>query len=94
LILGKGVTEVAASLSLPEAILIVQQDQTRRFEELRWQTQSRALAASAVWSKSAAQALGRFEESLRVDRQMKSKGKPANLKQLYQSAGLPVQTLK
>ncbi len=70
--------------------MLVRQDQERRLEDLRWHTQSRALAASAVWSKPAAQALGRFERSLTVDTSNKTESKPADLGRLYRSAGVPV----
>jgi hypothetical protein len=62
-------------------------------ESLRWHTQSRALAASAIWSKSAGQALGRFERVLRTDTASSSATKPADLHRLYGGAGVPVQPL-
>ncbi len=90
--LGKGVAEIAATLSLPEVLLLIRKDQERRMESLRWHTQSRTLAASAIWSKPAAQALGRFERSLRIDKST-TETKPANLHRLYGGAGVPVQPL-
>lgn len=87
----RGVAEVAATLSLPEVLLIIRRDQARRFEELRWSTQSRALAAASIWSKPAAHALGRFEHSLRVDKQAQEK--PTDLRRLYQNSGIPVQPI-
>lgn len=88
---GKGLAEVAATMSLPEVLLIIRRDQARRFEELRWSTQSRALAAASIWSKPAAHALGRFERSLRVDKTAQEK--PADLRRLYHASGIPVQPI-
>lgn len=65
-----------------------------RLEELHWHTQSRALAASSVWSKSAVQALSRFEQSLRVDTADEHEGKPVDYGRLYRTAGVPVQPLQ
>lgn len=92
-ILGRSVGEVASSLSLPEAFLILRRDQARRLEELRWNTQSRGLATSSVWSKPAAQALNRFEKSLRVDKRQERRGEPQDFGRLYQSVGVPVKPM-
>ncbi|QYY34618.1 hypothetical protein [Ruficoccus sp. ZRK36] len=72
---------------------MIRRDQVRRMESLCWHTQSRALAASAIWSKTAGQALGRFERALRTDTANPSATKPADLHRLYGGAGVPVHPL-
>jgi hypothetical protein len=72
-------------------LLLIKQDQRLRMESLRWHTQSRALTASAIWSKPAAQALGRFERSLTGNRRHADAESPQKLSRLYGNAGIPVE---
>lgn len=84
-------SEVATSLSLPEALLLIRQEQQRHMEWLRWHTQSRTLAAAAIWNKSAASALARFERALR-DADAPKDTPPKDLSRLYRQAGVPVKS--
>lgn len=83
-------TEVVASLSLPEALLLIRQDNRRQIEQLRYHTQSRALANAAIWSKSALRALERFEKSLTQSNQSNVSELPRSLFRIYAQAGIQV----
>ena len=69
--------------------MIVRRDEHRRYETIRLDTHSRALAAASVWSKEAGRALSKFEKGLKP----KETHKPetvsmAEIKKLYESSGI------
>lgn len=89
-ILSRSVSDIAATLSLPEALLLIRQDNRRQMEQLRYHTQSRALANAAIWSKSALRALGRFEKSLIQTNRSNETEWGRGLSRVYAQAGIPV----
>lgn len=77
-------------MSLPEVLLVIRTDQEKRMEELRYHTQSRALANAAVWSKEAAQALRLFDRILGGGEKKAQQPTGRYLQAAYRQVGVPV----
>lgn len=57
-------TEVAASLSLPEILLLLERHERRELTRVLLDTHSRHLTTAGVWSQRATEALRRFQKEL------------------------------